>query len=76
MQITVRYPCVTDSESGHDRFLFIVDYFESVALNLFLAWKYSIEFVLIDQHRSVSKSVKDAVAKQIAFLITIIIQLT
>ena len=34
-QITVLYPCVNDSESGHDRFLLKVDCFGSVAQTLF-----------------------------------------
>ena len=33
-QITVRYPCVTGSESGHDRFLFTVDCFVSIVQTL------------------------------------------
>ena len=34
-QVTVRYPCVTNSESGYDSFLFTVDCF----------WFHFIEFV-------------------------------
>ena len=39
------YPSVTDSESGHDRFLFTVDCFGSAVQTLFLVCKYFIDFV-------------------------------
>ena len=45
-QITVCYPCVTNSESGHDRLLFTVECFTScVAKTLFEVWKYFVEFI-------------------------------
>ena len=44
-QMTVCYPCVTDSESGHDGLLFTVKCFGSVAQTLFYVWEYFIEFV-------------------------------
>ena len=44
-QVTVRYPCATNSESVHDRFLFTVDCFGSVEQTIFKVWEYFIEFV-------------------------------
>ena len=44
-QITVRYPCVTDSESGHDRLLLTTELSRSSARTLLQVWKYLVQFV-------------------------------
>ena len=45
-QITGRYPCVTNSELGHDRLgrEFTVESLSCVAQTLFQVWKYFVEF--------------------------------
>ena len=44
-QVTVRYPCVTDSESGHDRLLIRVECVGSVAQTFFQVWKCFKHFI-------------------------------
>ena len=44
-QITVRYSCVTDSESGHDRLLLTTEFSSCAAQTLLQVWKYLVKFV-------------------------------
>ena len=43
-QVTVRYPRVTDSESGHDRLLLTAEC-PSCAARTLQVWKYLVQFV-------------------------------
>ena len=44
-QITVRYSCVTDSESGHDRLLLTTEFSSCAAQTLLQVWEYLVKFV-------------------------------
>ena len=44
-QIAVCYPCVTNSESGHDSLLFAVKWLSCIAQTLFYIWTYFVKFV-------------------------------
>ena len=44
-QITVRYPFVADSESGHDRLLLTTERSSCAAQSLLQVWKYLVQFV-------------------------------
>ena len=44
-QVSVRYPCVTDSKSGHDRLLLTTERSSCAAQTLFQVWKYLVQFV-------------------------------
>ena len=41
----MRYPCVTDSESGHDRLLLTTECSSCASQTLLQVWKYLVQFV-------------------------------